>query len=48
MTCSIRHRWNYIVSVEEQETQQSKFNHWKGDYNKINADLESYDWEKNK
>ena len=32
--------------MEEQETQQRKFNYWKGDYNKINADLESYDWEK--
>ena len=38
--------WNYIVSVEEQETQQRKFNYWKGDYNKINADLGSHDWEK--
>ena len=38
--------WNYIVSVEEHETQQRKFNYWKGDYNKINADLESHDWEK--
>jgi len=26
--------WNYIVSVEEHETQQRKFKYWKGDYNR--------------
>ena len=27
--------WNYIISVEEHETQQRKFYYWKGDYNKL-------------
>jgi len=36
--------WNYIVSVEENTSKQKKFNYWKGNYEIINAELKSYDW----
>ena len=36
--------WNYTVSVEENTSKQKKFNYWKGNYEMINAELKSYDW----
>ena len=36
--------WNYTVSVEENTSKQKKFNYWKDNYEMINAELKSYDW----
>ena len=40
-TCLV---WNYIVSVQEKMSKQKKLNYWKSNYEMINAEIKSYDW----